>query len=421
MFSLTKDSIYPGSVTGAFEDVLEYAPGTPQFRQLNSFYAASQLRDRLNLIGVSMGSLPRIDIDAHCRVSDNAYYSPSTNSLCLGYADVSPSKRIWAADDSDVIIHEAGHAVNHALASTAILNSTGEAKAIDESIADYWALTTQGNARLSEWFLGYLGGMRDADNNNPYPASLTSESHADSKLLTQTLWRLRTGLGVADSDAIVARALTMLPQVARFGDFYLSYYDAAKLHYGAADDNDPKLTLIRQEFMNRGIHRNDAPVGIAPAASPAQDVYVIDDHTLAAQAGGNCDGVLDVGETALVLVNLSNPGAELGAGVGVLAAPPPGIVVPSGGNLAEFFRMGAGQTFVSSLPAGRTREGATIAAAFLLTGEESGPQALTFEYRPMFADPLGAPSPAGSFVVNINLNIGTSPVRSACANGALWP
>jgi hypothetical protein len=421
MFHLTKDSIYPSSIAAPAGGSLEYAPGTPEFRQLNSFEAASQLRDLMGSIGANLGTLRRVSIDAHCRVTNNAYFSPSGNSLCFGYADLGASRRIWAADDADVVIHEAGHAVNHALASTSILNSTGEAGAIDEAVADYWALTTQGNPRLSEWFLGYLGGMRDASDSDAYPSSMEAEVHTDSKVLSQTLWRLRTSLGAPASDAIVSRTLTMLPMPARFADFYLTYYEAAKIQYGVSNPGDSRLSAIRAEFSARGIHRADAPAGIAPASSPAQAVYVIDDHSISSQVGGNCNGVLDVGETALVMVNLRNPGPAMGMGTAVLSAVPAGITVPSGGGVGEFFRFGTGQSFVASLPSGPSREDATILAAFLLKGTQAGTQTLNLNYRPMFADPLGTPPAANAYPVSVTLPVGTTATMSSCANASLWP
>jgi hypothetical protein len=419
MFSLTKDSIYPSNLAAPTGASLEYAPGTPEFRQLNSFYAATQLRDLMGRIGANLGSLRRVNIDAHCRVSNNAYFSPSTSTLCLGYADVSSSKRIWAADDSDVVVHEAGHAVNHALASTSIMNSSGEAGAIDEAVADYWALTTQGNSQLSEWYLGFLGSMRDAASSSQYPASMLYEVHDDSRVLSQSLWRLRTALGAPSSDAIVSRTLSMLPMPSRLGDFARTYYIAAQAAGASASD----LSQIRAEFTNRGLYRSDAPAGIAPAVSPAQGVYVIDDHTISAQVGGNCNGVLDVGETALVLVNLRNPGAQLGMGLGLLdmSSLPAGISVPSGGNVAEYYRFGTNQTFTSSLPFGPSREDATIGAAFLLKGLQAGAQTLSFNFRPMESDPLVPVSSTTAYPVSFTINVGSAATNSSCSLSSLWP
>ncbi|RZA06986.1 MAG: hypothetical protein EOP11_08945 [Proteobacteria bacterium] len=420
MFSLTKDSYYPSSIAAPSGGALLYAPSTPQFRQLNSFYAASELRDLMGTIGENLSSLSRISIDAHCKVANNAYFSPSQNALCLGYADVGSYRRIWAADDADVIVHEAGHAVNHALSSTSVLNSSGEAGAIDESIADYWALTVHNNSVLSEWFLGYLGGIRDASLNYPYPGSMQYEVHDDGEVLTQTLWRLRASLGRAHSDAIVAKTLVMLPTPARFSDFYLTFYAAAKLHYGVTASSDPNLTLIRQEFTARGIHRTDAPTAIAPDGT--RPTYVIDDHSISALSGGNCNGVLDVGETALVLVNLRNPIAgHQGMGVAYLSSIPAGITVPSGGGVGEFFRFLPSQSFANSLPTGSTRGDATSSAAFLVRATTAGMKTFSANYVPMFADPLSTAPAYGTYQFNFTLNVASGTNQSSCSNSALWP
>lgn len=425
MFSLTSDTYYSSSIVKPTGGSLIYTPTAPEFQQLNSIYQASSLQNLMNGLGMNLSSMGRIQIDAHCNVSQNAYFSPSDRKLCLGYVLLPGYRRVWAADDADVIIHESGHAVNHALSSSSIMNSSGEAGAIDESVADYWAYTTQNDPQLSEWFLGAVeertsstGIVRDATGNALYPSSMVYQVHRDSEALTQTLWQLRTSLGTSHMNALVASTMTMLPATTRFADFYKAFYDAAELHYGSSNPAHPSLSDIRAKFTARGIHRNDSAAGMAAAFVPG-DVIVIDDHSYSFQTGGNCNGVLDVGETALVLVNLNNPGSAMGMGVASLTAYSGGLTVPSGGGVGEYFRLNANQKFTASLPpAGSSRKDAVAMASFVVKAVSSGAKTLTLSFQPMAADPLAAANPAE--MITAGLTVGTAPTSNSNCSYT-WP
>src|SRR5690606_2922066 len=133
---------------------------------------------------------------------------------------------VWASEDGDVIVHEVGHGVNHMLATSQTMYSSGEAGALDEAVADYWSLTRFNNSRLGEWFLGAIGAsiVRDASENHSYPHDMVYEVHDDGRVISELLWDLRKAenIGVADTDKLVRMALTLLPATARFQDFYLA-------------------------------------------------------------------------------------------------------------------------------------------------------------------------------------------------------
>jgi len=403
---------------------MRYRPVDPEFQQLNAFYYATELKNLLVGLGADLASLGLVNINAHCNVENNAYYSPSSKRVCLGYALIS-GKPIWAADDADVVIHEVGHAINHNLASTSIMNSSGEASALDEAIADYWALTILNDGQLSEWFLGALGAsyVRDATQNQFYPQSMVYQIHEDSRVIAQTLWGLRSSLGRATTDALVKRSVQLLPASTRFKDFYQAFYDAsgpAFLNLSAGQ----RATIV-SAFTAKGLHRVDSAAGLQVAAGGAgiKDIYVIDDYSTSAQAGGNCNGVLDSGETALVLVNLENTsGSRMGMGEATLGSVPAGIQVPSGGNFGEFFRLNANSDFVSSLPAaGSNRDEAVYWASFLLRATSSGLKNLSLVFTPMYADPTGAASPGADVTVSFSLNVGSAAPSANCTDASLWP
>lgn len=425
-FKILADDFYSTSIATITSSSTLYSPTQPQFQQLASFYYATSLRNLMASLNADLAALGKVDINAHCNVSDNAYYSPTYKEVCLGYTDIGGGKKIWASDDADVVIHESGHAVNHTLASTSILNSTGEAGAIDESIADYWALTVMNDAQLSEWFLGAMGSayIRDATASHLYPDSMVYEIHDDSRVLTELLWDLRGAgnLGKSTTDALVKRALQLLPGTTRFKDFYQAFYTASGPSF--LNLSAPQRALIVSKFTAKGLHRADSTSGLQISTNGAhKPLYIIDDHTISAQVGGNCNGVLDVGETALVLLNLENTGSnKMGMGVATLGAAPSGTSIPSGGQIGEFFRLNNSADFISSLPAGTSnKQDAVIMAAFLIKATSAGVKNFSLSFTPMYSDPTSALPTSSDATLNFSLTVGSTATSSSCSSAGLWP
>jgi hypothetical protein len=425
-YILNSDTLFPSYITRPSNPVQTYAPTSPEFQQLNSFYHANSLRNLMNSLGANFSSAAKVKLDAHCDVESNAYFSPSTNQICLGYVDLGASKKVWAADDGDVVIHEVGHSVNHHLSSTDIMNSTQEAGAIDESIADYWALTIMNDGQLSEWFLGAIGNayVRDATQNISYPLGLVNGIHDDSRILTQVLWDLRSAsnLGKNTTDALVKRAVQLLPATSRYGDFYEAFYDAS----GPAFLNlsNAQRSLIVSKFTNKGLHRADSAAGIRlSTVGSNKPIYIIDDHTYSFQKNGNCNGVLDVNETAMILVNLENTNnVPMGVGQATITSTPNGITVPSGGGFGDFFRLRASSDFVNSLPANSSNsDDAVLWASFIVKATSSGAKNFTLSFRPMYSDPTETLAKSANVNVNFSVTVGSAATSSNCTNANLWP
>jgi hypothetical protein len=425
-FKLSSDTLYPSYLARPSSNTQSYPPSAPEFQQYNSMYHANSLRNLLVGLGTNFGSASKLQVDAHCDVERNAYFSPSQSKVCLGYVNAA-SKKVWAADDADVVIHEVGHYVNHFLSSTNIMNSSQESGAIDESVADYWALTLMNDAQLSEWFLGAIGStyVRDASQNISYPLGLTAEIHDDSRVLTQVLWDLRqnSNLGKVTTDALVKRAMQLLPATSRLGDFYQAFYDASGPAF--MNLNSTQRSLIITKFTNKGMHRADSAAGLrlSTAGGGNRQVYVIDDHTYSFQINGNCNGALDLNETALVLVNLENPnGSPMGTGIATLGAAPSGITVLSGGNYGEFFRLRGNSDFINSLPSSTaSREDAVLWASFVVKANSTGNKNFSLTFEPMYSDPTGVLPQGGSAAVNFAVNVGSVATTTNCTNASLWP
>jgi hypothetical protein len=81
-----------------------------------------------------------LQVDANAvNGQDNSYYSPSSRSLAFGHGGVDDN------EDSEVILHELGHAIHHHINSSWNGGDTG---AMGEGFGDYWAasytVTTDG-------------------------------------------------------------------------------------------------------------------------------------------------------------------------------------------------------------------------------------------------------------------------------------
>lgn len=424
-FRVVADDFYPSSIAVANSTNLAYTPDRPEFRQLSSIWWATSTRDLGAQAGANLSSFAMVDIIAHCAVSSNAYFSPTYREICLGYKSLGGGKYVWAAEDGDVVVHETGHALNHELSGTDALNSSGEAGAIDEAVADYWALTYFGNSKIGEWFLGSIGSslVRDASASHIYPGDMVYEVHDDSRVLTEALWELRksTRLGKVTTDSLVRQTMELMPSTIRYQEFYLALETAASSTFMGLSPT--ALAHIRDVFSAKGIHRTDSVSSLR--LDGTVPVRIIDDHSVSVQSGGNCNGQLDVGETALVLLNLENPQhASMGVVVATLKAPyPAGVEVPSYGGWGEFFKFYPQSNFLASLAStsGSARDDATLGASFLIKATTAGPKAFTVNLRPVntgLSQPIGVNL---DHEITITLSVGTTAPATSCSNEALWP
>ena len=113
------------------------------------------------------------------------------------------------AYDASVIYHEYTHAMigpdrmNAIGAKSHGLDNT--AGAMNEGLADYFASTVLEDGFLGRYALGTLG--RDLESPRSCPADLTTEIHADGKIVGTALWAVRTALGAAVADELVFNAV----------------------------------------------------------------------------------------------------------------------------------------------------------------------------------------------------------------------
>ncbi|MEE2744173.1 MAG: hypothetical protein VYD54_09715, partial [Bdellovibrionota bacterium] len=110
---------------------------------------------------------------AACSFKDNAYFSPTTMTICLGYS--SQYKNFYFSQDPTIIYHEIGHALNQILMN---LNNTttgidlgdlfyDEAGSIGEGLADFFSYFINFRPHVFEWALGlFLNASRPMKEND---------------------------------------------------------------------------------------------------------------------------------------------------------------------------------------------------------------------------------------------------------------
>lgn len=306
--------------------------GQMQLQQLTAYYHSYGTLQIARAAGSN--TLPSVSIFAHCGVYGNAFYTTSPGSefgaLCLGYSFDSSFNPIeedpitkfrsisWASQDATVISHEFGHAIN--IANTSF-GDTIEASALNEGLADYWAWRQTNHDRIGEYFFGgyFPSGARNIINpTKKYPDDLSGSYHDNGTIFAQALYKIinpDTGSAVA-ADKLDELVINMLK---RSTSNTLTLTGAAtKLHELARADRseggvgltNAQVTKINSTLTDKGLKSRTISLGstdlsIFADTDTEKAVYIIDDQSFpGASDKNNCDGILQVGEEVLLVVNL---------------------------------------------------------------------------------------------------------------------
>ncbi len=400
----TSLSLFPNSLVKTDDDLSSYSLDSPEFRQVNAYHWSNVLRNRVSRFG---GSFKDLTIDANCERLNNAWIS-TNGYMCLGVTststpgyklneesciEVSTLKStglVWASDDADVIIHEAGHRLNHFTSTYDRLSSSSEAGAIDESLSDYWAHTINNSpSALSSWFLdgvdAYAGifnaltdnasfscnilfspDIRNALDNNHYPEVIVDKVHRDSKPLTEVLWKIRTELGATITDELVYRTLTALT-ASRL--YYKHVYPAMELAAIAQDLTTDNINIIKKTFKDKGLLREDDSLESFQLSTKNHHypIYIwmceIKNNVIQASkctrekdTSGDPAAFFYTGSPEKITFILLNPESSAGT-LGLIESTlvtselPEGVEVPVGGEVGTYFRLnGSGSDFIDTLP-----------------------------------------------------------------------
>ena len=426
--TVNADDFYSGTYASPTSPLI--FPQTDQrFQQVNAFFHADRLIAELS--GLSLfpgGSYSPIQVKAHCNQADNAYFDTDLRQLCLGYSTVS-GKKVWAADDTDVITHEFGHSLNHLYAPDPILYSTTELGALDEGFADLWAYRNSGDPRISVWFgrailspsgSGSFSGLRNLDTTLHYPADVTPEVHDDSLFLSPVIKAIETtGALTATQAATFEKHLLESLQVGH------GFTDVIDILQNEASNYGVTTAQVNTLLNARNLYRKDLVSEVA--LDGTKPYYIIDNHDDTNLVGGNCNGALDSGERVFFFPNVRNSGSTSKGGISMtLVSNTTGVTVLSGGDYAFLYRIPASTTYPVGEMSGATSAQKTsstsdyksklVQGAFYIQASSSfsGSASLTLNVKTMNT----VDGVAQTTAIPITLTVGTTATATSCSSSA---
>ncbi len=194
---------------------------------------------------------------------DNSHYIPGSNRLAFGHGGVDDD------EDSDVILHEYGHAITQSIVPTW---GGGDSGAIGEGFGDYWgasysSTTTNGTIFHPEWAFSWDGHSADSWSgrwldltNLTYSQSVTYSAHQTingianysdqlwSTPLYQAFKALRDmGYPRTDMDQIILQSQFGVGSGVKMRDLANATVNAATLLFPSG----PHAEIFRQKFANQ--------------------------------------------------------------------------------------------------------------------------------------------------------------------------
>lgn len=241
------------------------------FAEVNAYYNINSVADWIH---TTFGWDKRFGGETWIQVKvgrywDNAAYYAGSDTKAP-YILFGKTEEINFAYDADTARHEYGHAINdlfwdHPWSHTDGFGLNISMNAIEESLADLWALNYTGDPLLN----GEPGYSRNADNRYTCPGNMVGEGHLDARFVDGFGWDLRKALGRETFENVLYRSLSFLSNEMGYGDFVAALESAATSladegAFGAAVHH---VDDIREAARARGLLEADCRDRIVPLAN----------------------------------------------------------------------------------------------------------------------------------------------------------
>jgi subtilisin-like proprotein convertase family protein len=249
-----------------------------EFEEVNAYFHIDRAQRYLQSLGY-VGQRRLIDyslpIDAHAaNGTDNSYFiesnPPGRGALYFGDGGTDD------AEDSDIMLHEFGHAIHNWIAPGALSGgSSSQARALAEGFGDYWSFSStydatrasgRDSACIADWdarcagdsdseLCGYPAGadcLRRVDSTKTMADFKSSNDpgteHENGEIWSSALREIFLAIGKENSDRLVIESLFGVPPSPSFSDVAQRMVEADREMRGGAD-----VTAICTAMTSRGI------------------------------------------------------------------------------------------------------------------------------------------------------------------------
>jgi uncharacterized protein (TIGR03437 family) len=220
-----------------------FEPGDPRFSETQVYFGAARAAEYIRSLGFQ-GLNRQFDavawfFDDENPYDVNAFFTPTPFNGSGGIFLQVNALGADTAFDSDIIFHEYGHAVVHAMVNS--LNSSQVFRSVNEAFADYFAASFFDSPEIGEYFpflspspnvLVSEPFLRNINNSTVYPDDVRGQEHADSLMFSSALWDIRQAFGRARGDAIAINGLARMSATGGFFSSASALVAAARALYG---------------------------------------------------------------------------------------------------------------------------------------------------------------------------------------------
>lgn len=237
---------YVDPVTADSPDGFSFLRSESGFEDVMVYYHISRSQVHMQLLGFDDIQHGPIEADPHgLGGDDNSHFIPSLNRLAFGEGGVDD------AEDSDVIIHEYGHAIQHDQVPEW---TGGHTASLGEGFGDYWAgsYSIRYSDYYSHWTFNWDGhnpfwAGRRLDFPGTYPNNWGNDIYHNGQIWASTLWEIRAEAGGDVTDAIVLQAHYYLSTGATAEDNAEALVLSDELLFGGANQD-----IILEKLYTRG-------------------------------------------------------------------------------------------------------------------------------------------------------------------------
>lgn len=201
-----------------------YPPENTHFDEAMVYYHMNRMHEYFAAMGFEKMNAPLLAAVHYGDFLDNAYYMSWAN--CLVFGD---GHRYHPLSREEAVIY---HEYAHAALAQIIAMHFGEAGAMNEGQADYFAAALSGDPNIGEYVVSKANRpyLRTLLNTAHYPEDIHNQTHTDSLIWSGALWDLRAVIG-SDCDLLLHKSFFFLKGDPMFIDGLMALLQADREYF----------------------------------------------------------------------------------------------------------------------------------------------------------------------------------------------